>query len=379
MKNLEQLTKCVHSGGYVDEAVGGVTTPIYTSSSFKFSDGNICYPRYYNIPTQKAAADKLAALENGEAALILSSGMAAVTSALLAHLGQGDHALIQSDVYGGTYHFVASEFERFGIELTLVSSQDVKDFDALVRSNTNLLYVETPSNPLLKVVDLQAVAELGRRRNLTTVIDNTFASPINQTPLDLGIDVVIHSGTKYLGGHSDLCCGAVVSGARTMARIAETAINHGSVLGAFECYRLERSLKTLGLRVRQQNQNAMALAEYLSGHPGVLKVNYPGLPGHPGHETAKKQMTGFGGMLSVQLAGSFEDARRVVDRLKLAHHAVSLGGVESLVCFPTLTSHEKMPKEEREAQGITDTLVRVSAGIEAPEDLIEDFRQALDG
>ncbi|MEW6262630.1 MAG: aminotransferase class I/II-fold pyridoxal phosphate-dependent enzyme [Thermodesulfobacteriota bacterium] len=380
MSEYRPLTRCVHSGGYLDEKVGGVTTPVYTSSSYRFSEsgGEVLYPRYYNLPTQKAVADKMAALENGRTALVVSSGMAAISTTLVALLAAGDHAVIQNDVYGGTFHFL-SELSRLGIEYSLVRSQDVRDFAAAVRENTRLVYFETPTNPLLKVVDLRAMAELGRTKGLLTVIDNTFATPINQRPLDYGIDVAAHSGTKYLGGHSDLCCGVVVTRPDLGDKIAETAINHGVVLGAFECYRLERSLKTLALRVRQQNVNALALAEFLAAHPRVKRVYYPGLPDDPGHETAKRQMSGFGGMFSVEIKGDRETARSVVNRLKLFTHAVSLGGVESLVCFPALTSHAKMPAEEREKIGITDALLRFSTGIEDPDDLIADLGQALAG
>ncbi|MEW5723776.1 MAG: aminotransferase class I/II-fold pyridoxal phosphate-dependent enzyme [Thermodesulfobacteriota bacterium] len=377
MSEWNQLTKCVHAGSFLDEEVGGMTTPIYTSSSFRYRDHNICYPRYYNIPTQRAAAQKIAVLENGQAGLVVGSGMAAISSALLTFLAAGDHAVIQGDVYGGTFHFVEAEFQRLGLEYTLVGCESVGDFAAAIRDNTRVIYFETPTNPLLKVVDIRALAEMARSRGVITVIDNTFATPINQNPLDLGVDVVVHSGTKYLGGHSDLCCGAVVTRDGLMERVYETAVNHGGVLGAFECYRLERSLKTLGLRVRQQNWNALELARFLENRPGVRRVNYPGLAGHPGHETAKSQMRGFGGMLSVELEDDLPATLAVVGRLQVFHHAVSLGGVESLVCFPSLTSHAKVPPEDRKNMGITDTLIRVSVGIEDTDDLIADWDQAL--
>ena len=381
MQNFSPLTKCVHSGTYQDETSRGVTTPIYTSSSYRFvrGEGGVCYPRYYNIPTQKAAADKIAALENAEAALVLASGMAAVTSSLLSLMEAGDHAVVQAGVYGGTHHFVASEMSRFNLEFTLVSSNEPADFEAAVRDNTKVLYFETPTNPLLHVVDLDALADLAKRRNLTSVIDNTFATPINQNPLDHGIDVVLHSGTKYLGGHSDLCCGVALSRSELMSRIHETSVNLGGVLGAPECYRLERSLMTLGLRMAQHNKNGLALAEFLHGHPGVRKVYYPGLSDHPGYEIAKRQMRGFGGMLSVELDGDQDAALAAVERLELFTHAVSLGGVESLVCFPCWTSHAKVSAEERAALGISDSLVRVSVGIEDTNDLIEDWKRALEG
>ncbi len=375
------MTQCVHAGGMVDPAVGGVTTPIHASSSYRFSDGpdGVCYPRYYNIPTQVAAARKLAALEGADDALVLASGMAAVTTTLLAFLKTGDHAVVQSDVYGGTFSFASHHLDRFGVEVTLVPGVGLADFTQAMTTKTKLVYIETPTNPLLKIVDIQAVARMAKDRGALVVIDNTFASPVNQRPLALGVDVVCHSGTKYLGGHSDLCCGVVAANAGLMAQVRETAIRLGAVLGPRECGLLERSLKTLVLRVRQQNRNAQTLAEFLAGHARVDKVHYPGLAGSPGHDVARKQMDGFGGMLSYELKGDQGAARKVVDRLTLFEHAVSLGGVESLVCFPCLTSHASLPPAERARLGITDTLVRVSVGIEDPEDLVADLAQALEG
>ncbi|MFH1135162.1 MAG: PLP-dependent aspartate aminotransferase family protein [Pseudomonadota bacterium] len=382
MKNekMNPLTKCIHAGGYQDRVVGGVATPIYTSSSYRLDaeGGVVRYPRYFNIPTQTAVAEKAAALENGQAGLVVSSGMAAVTTALVAFLKNGDHVLIQRDVYGGTYHFAAAQLERFGIDYSLVDGGTAADFAAMVRNNTRVLFFETPTNPLLKVVDIGAMAALARARGLISIIDNTFASPINQNPLDWGVDVVLHSGTKYLGGHGDLCCGVLVASNELMASLRDVAINMGFVLAPQECYLLERSLKTLGLRVRQSNVNGQALSEFLSGHGRVRRVNYPGLPTHPGHEIAARQMTGFGGMFSVEFDGDGADALKIVNRLKLFSHAVSLGGVESLVCFPALTSHAKLSSEERKQVGISDSLLRFSAGAEDAEDLIADLRSALE-
>jgi cystathionine beta-lyase/cystathionine gamma-synthase len=374
-----QLTSCVHAGGYQDQAVGAVATPIFHSSSYRYSEDRVvCYPRYYNLPTQQAAAEKLAALEGGEDALVVGSGMAAIGGAFQALLKAGDHAVIQNNVYGGTYHFVTSRFERMGIDYTMVSGDRVEDFAAVVKPETRVIYFETPTNPLLAIVDIRAMVSLAKKSGALTIIDNTFASPINQNPLEYGIDVVTHSGTKYLGGHSDLCCGAMVGGRAVMMDIASVAVDLGAVLGAFECSLLERSLKTLGLRVKQQNRNGLELARFLADHPRVKQVHYPGLPSHPGHETAKEQMRGFGGMLSVELDGDPGMARRIVENLELFTHAVSLGGVESLVCFPCLTSHAKMPEKERRKLGISDTLLRISVGIEDSDDLIADFKQALE-
>ena len=375
----DSLTKCVHGGGWRDETVGAVTTPIYTSSSYRITRGaaDICYPRYYNLPNQKTVAGQLAGLENGETALVVASGMAAITTTVLALVSSGDHVIVQNDVYGGTFHFATSELRRFGIDISLVRSEAVADFEAELRDKTRLILFETPTNPLLKIVDISRMTEMARRHGVRTVMDNTFASPVNQTPLDLGVDVVVHSGTKYLGGHSDLCCGAIVTSQALMQGILESAINLGSVLGPMECAMLERSIKTLGLRIRQHNKNAQAVAEFLVGHPGVKVVHFPGLSSHPGHDIALGQMNGFGGMVSFEPYGDAETARGIVDRLQLFTHAVSLGGVESLVCFPAQTSHAKLSPEERHKIGITDALVRLSVGIEDTADLINDLENGL--
>jgi cystathionine beta-lyase len=340
-------------------------------------DDPVHYPRYFNLPNQAAAAAKIAALENGPEALVVSSGLAAISTVVLGLLEAGDHVLVQSDLYGGTHHLVRTELTRLGFEVDWAPAGGAQGFEAALTPQTRLVLLESPTNPLLKVVDLAEVADMARRRGAITVMDNTFATPINQKPLDLGIDVVIHSATKYLGGHSDLCAGAIVAGRPIMDRIREAAVNYGGVLGAFECYLLERSLKTLALRVRQHNENALALAEFLAGRPEVRRAHYPGLPGHSGHDIAAKQMAGFGGMLAVELAGSQKDAQQIVDRLELFTPAVSLGGVESLLCFPSLTSHAKMTPEQRAEMGVGDTLIRVSVGVEDPEDLIADWRRAL--
>lgn len=372
-------TRCVHAGTYVDKTTGGVNTPVFTSTSFAFPNpsGKAFYPRYFNIPTQTAAADKIAALENGEEGLVLSSGMAAITSVLFSLLRQGDHAVFQRDLYGGTHHFVAAELGRYGIEVSFASG-DVEDFEREIRDNTRVLYIETPSNPLLKIINLRETARLAKRHGLLTVLDNTFATPINQTPLEHGIDIVVHSGTKYLNGHSDVNCGAVVTSREHMKRIRPVAVNHGGTLDTHACYMLERGMKTLGLRVERQNANALELALFLHAHPLVRRVYFPGLPEHPGHETAREQMRGFGGMLSFELDGDHGAARRVVERLELITPAVSLGGVESLICFPSETSHAKMPPEERAKAGITDTLLRLSVGIEDVGDLRADLSMALE-
>jgi cystathionine beta-lyase len=338
-----------------------------------------CYPRYMNIPTQQAPADKIAALEHGEAGLVLATGLAAITIPILAMMRPGAHAVFQADLYGGTHHFILAEMERLGLAYTLVPETDPEAIAAAVRPGTTLVHLESPTNPTLKIIDLAATARAVKETNPDAVlcIDNTFATPMNQNPLDLGFDVVMHSGTKYLSGHSDLNCGAVVTSAARMKAIRETAVNIGTSLAPFDSYLLERSMKTLAVRMERHNANALAVAEYLERHPKIGAVHYPGLPSHPGHAAAARQMRGFGGMVSFELGDSPEAARAAVQRLSVIASAISLGGVESTITFPAETSHYKMTREERLAIGVTDTLARLSVGIEDVADLLEDLEGAL--
>jgi cystathionine beta-lyase/cystathionine gamma-synthase len=300
--------------------------------------------------------------------------MAAISTLLLAQLKPGDHAIFQAELYGGTYHLVANELTRLGMECTFVPAGG--DFSAALRTNTRLIYVESPSNPLLRCVDLVAVARLGKERGVLTAIDNTFATPINQNPIAHGIDVVVHSGTKYLNGHSDGNSGVVISTQEVIRRVMEFAVTYGGMLDAQGCYQLERGLKTLALRVRQHNENAERLARFLQSHPAVARAIYPGLADHPDHAIASRQMRGYGGMLSFELRDPAQvDA--VLAKLRIATPALSLGGVETLVCVPSRTSHRTLSREERQRAGINDGLVRVSVGIEDADDLLEDFGQAL--
>jgi cystathionine beta-lyase len=321
---------------------------------------------------------KLCALENAEDGLIFGSGMAAISTVLFANLKSGDHVILQKDIYGGTHHFVTADFERFGIQYTFTSNQSA-DIENAVRDNTRIIYIETPSNPLLLITDIKAVAELAGSKNILTVIDSTFATPINQNPLDMGIDVVTHSGTKYLGGHSDICCGAALASAKLIAQIRESACNLGGSLNAMTCYLLERSLKTLGIRVEKQNQIASQVAGFLEQHPRIRNVYYPGLENHPGHQTAKEQMRGFGGMLAFELDENTITAEVFQKRLRMITPAVSLGGVETIICSPVLTSHAKISAAERTELGISDRLLRLSVGIEDTEDIIADIEHALSG
>jgi cystathionine beta-lyase/cystathionine gamma-synthase len=376
---MRKATQCVHSGTRRDPNTRGLNTPIFTSSSFEYLDAveNV-YPRYFNTPNQKSIVRKLCELENAEEGLLFSSGMAAISTAILAFLQSGDHVVFQKDIYGGTHHFVTAEFERFGIEYTFVSNHTA-DIERAARKNTKIIYIETPSNPLVLITDIAATASIARAKKAISIIDNTFATPVNQNPLDLGIDIVTHSGTKYLGGHSDLCCGAVLTRKDLAGKIAATAANLGGSLNALTCYLLERSLKTLEIRVEKQNQNARVIAEYLQKDPRIHRVYYPGLENHPAHAVAKNQMKGFGGMLAFELNSRAPHPEQFLRNLKLITPALSLGGVESIICSPTKTSHEKITAAERAELGITDKLLRLSVGIEDSADLIADLEGALAG
>ncbi|MEO0554878.1 MAG: PLP-dependent aspartate aminotransferase family protein [Bacteroidota bacterium] len=368
-------TKAVHSGSLEDSQHLGTVSPIYPSTAYDYVDVDIyAYPRYFNTPNQKGVTQKICALENGEDGILFSSGMAAITTTLFGLLQKGDHAVFQNDLYGGTHHAITSQMDRFGIEYTLVDSMNYQDYESAIKNNTKLIYVETPSNPLLKLIDLKGISELAKAHDLYSMIDNTFASPVNQNPIDHGIDIVIHSGTKYLAGHSDICCGVMVSSKEITESAWNSSINFGGSLNAQMAYLLERSIKTLGLRVRQQNANAQEISEFLLSHKNVDAVYYPGLPHHEGHEIAKSQMMGFGGMLSFEV---HTDPNAFVKKLGLIKPAMSLGGVESTITCPAQTSHSKISAEERARVGIKDGLLRLSTGIEDTDDLIKDLDKAL--
>lgn len=368
-------TACVHAGTMTDENIKGSNTPIHTSTSFAYLDAQIVYPRYFNIPNADALGRKISILEHGEAGLIFSSGMAAISTTLFTFLHNGVHAIFQKGLYGGTFDIVTREIEKFGIHYDITPDNEISSFEKLIRPETKLIYIETPSNPLLAITDIQGVAGLAKARNLVSVTDNTFASPVNQTPLDFGIDIVLHSATKYLSGHHDICAGAIVSSEEYIQKIRNTALSLGGSLNAWTCYMLERSIKTLAIRVKCQNENAGKIAAFLQSHPGVDHIYYPGLPDHPGHEIATRQMSGFGGMLSFEPRNT--DPVEFQRKLKLIRPAVSLGGVDTIICASVLTSHRHLTAEEREREGIRNNLLRLSVGIEDPADLIEDLDQAL--
>ncbi len=370
-------TICTHTGEIKDDTYKSGVSPLYMGTAYAFDDVDIKrYPRYFNTPNQHGLSEKIAALEHAETALVFGSGMAAVSTALLAFLGAGDHVVLQNMLYGGTYSLVTDQFERYGISYSFTEGLAPQDFEAKVRDNTKVIYVETPSNPLLTITDLKAVAQIAGKHGLVTMIDNTFASPVNQNPIDFGIDVVIHSATKYMGGHSDICAGAIATSEKLMEPIMKLARNLGGSLSEYTVWLLDRSLKTLGLRVKAQNANAMHLAAYLHDNLDIERVYYPGLPSHPDHELAKSQMHGFGGMLSFELNAHL-NAADFQKELRLIKPVMSLAGVESTVISPAKTSHASLSAEERQRQGIRDGLIRFSLGIEEPEDLIADIEQAI--
>lgn len=370
-------TLCTHYGELEDPLYKGAVSPLYMSTSYAFEDVEVKrYPRYFNTPNQVALAKKIAALEHCEAALIFGSGMAAVSTAMLAFLSAGDHVVLQKTLYGGTYNFVVEELERFGIAYTFTKGLAPNDFEEALLDNTKVIYIETPSNPLLTITDLKAVGILAKKAGIVSMIDNTFASPVNQNPADFGIDVIIHSATKYMGGHSDICAGAVAASQAHIDQVFRLAKNFGGSLSDYTVWLLERSIKTMGIRVKAQNENAMKMATYLEEHPEVSKVYYPGLKSHPDHALAAAQMSGFGGMLSFELkeglnASAFQKA------LQLIKPSMSLAGIESTLLSPTLTSHALLSPEERKYQGIADGLIRFSVGIEEVAALQSDIDQAI--
>jgi cystathionine beta-lyase len=361
----------------VNHDVGqGIVPPVHTATAYHFVQrGPRTYPRCFNTPNQEAVAQKIAELEHAEAGLVFGSGMAAISTCLLALVKPGDHVVLPRGLYGGTRSFVVNEFERFGIKYDLVQNS-AQDFADTIAPATRVIFAESPTNPRLEVLDLRAVCELADERNVLTVVDNTFASPINQNPIDLGADLVVHSGTKYLGGHSDLSCGAVVGEASLIERVRRLAENYGGMLNPLGCYLLDRSLKTLAVRVQRQNENAIAIARFLEQQEAVPTVLYPGLDSHPQHHIAVSQMAGFGGMISFELRRDLS-VTRFLNQLRVATPAISLGGVETTLCVPAFTSHAELTEEQQLQCGVTRQLVRLSTGIEDYRDLVSDLEQAL--
>ncbi len=370
-------TICTHTGSVDDTVYGGATSPIYLSTSYSFVD-NITnrYPRYFNTPNQEFLSKKVAALEKSESAMIFSSGMAAISNVMLMILKAGDHAVIQNDIYGGTRNFIEKHFKSFGIEYTFTRDLTKNAFSECIKNNTKLIYIETPSNPLLKLVDIFSVGQLGRSKGVLTVIDNTFATPIVQRPITLGIDIVIHSATKYFGGHSDITAGAVASSKSIIDKLWHLSKDFGGSLSDFSVWMLERSMKTLSIRVKAQQKNAIKLAVFLDSHKAIKKVYYPGLESHEDHALAKTQMKGFGAMMSFELVDEYEPLK-FLSGLELIKHSGSLAGVESTMILPSKSSHSLLTEKQRLAQGISNQLIRFSVGIESKKDLIYDIEQSF--
>jgi cystathionine beta-lyase/cystathionine gamma-synthase len=381
-------TRAIHAGKG-ENRTHAVSPPIWQTTTFSADSSEHFaematavrpaefYTRYGN-PTHKEVEATLVALEGGEAALLTSSGMGAIFTTLLSSLRTGDHVVAQTNHYAGATTLLEDMPKHFGVEVTLVDQTRPEAFAEAIRPNTKVIYTESPTNPHMHITDLRAVADIAKERGITTVVDNTFATPVNQRPLEFGIDVVVHSATKYLGGHSDVTAGVVVSSREFIERAWHFSLLAGSILSPFDGWLILRGLRTLGLRVERHNRNALAVARFLEQHPKVERVYYPGLESHPQHELASTQMSGFTGMLSAELSGDYETAERFISSLKLATYAASLGGHETLVVHPSAMWGGYMTPEQRRAKGLSDTLVRISIGLEDERDLLDDFARALD-
>jgi cystathionine beta-lyase/cystathionine gamma-synthase len=379
-KRLE--TKLIHAGEPDPRIHGSVSMPIFQSAMFEYtgetSYHDLKYIRLNNTPNHVALHHKLAALENAETALVTASGMAAISTTLLAVLSVGDHLLAQACLYGGTHDFLTTDLATFGISFDFIDGDDPDTWKRQLRPNTRAIYAETMTNPLLQVADLTAVVVFAKEHGLVSLIDNTFASPINFRPPEWGFDLSLHSGTKYLNGHSDIVAGAIIGRAGLIEKITHKLNHLGGSLDPHACFLLHRGLKTLAVRMRYQNESARKIAAFLDRHPAVEQVNYPGLASHPRHQRARDLFDGFGGMLSFDVRGGIEAAEHFMRRTTLPIVAPSLGGVETLVTRPVTTSHAGLSPEDRQRLGISDSLIRLSVGLEATEDIIEDFEQALE-
>lgn len=377
-----QSTDAIHAGRIEPRLEGAITTPIFQSSTYEYHGEdyhNVGYLRLSNSPNHMVLGRRLAALESTEAALATGSGMAAISATLLTYLATGDHMLVQDCLYGGTTSLLNAEFSRLGISHTPVDPQDPSSWASFLQPTTRIFYVESITNPLIQVADLEAVVAFAQEHGLVTVIDNTFASPVNFRPAELGLDLVMESATKYLNGHTDICAGVVAGTAERVAEIKVTLDHLGGVLDSHACFLLERGLKTLPIRVKEQNARAQRVAEFLEGHPRVSKVHYPGLESHIQHQRAARLFDGSGGMLSFELTGGVDEAEAFLAKVTIPAHAASLGGTESLIVRPAAATHGGVPPEERARSGITDGLIRFSVGLEDAEDLVTDLENALAG
>ncbi len=374
-------TAAVHEGEPRTAIEGSITMPLFPSSTYVLGNpeefDDIRYVRLNNTPNQKAVSEKLAALEGTEAAVVTPSGTAAVSMALLAHLEKGDHVLAQDHLYGGTRKLMDSLSERYGVDVTYVPAEEPEAWARALRATTRVFYMETITNPLLEVAPLDEAVAFSRRHGLVSVIDNTFATPVNFRPVGLGFDVVVHSASKYLNGHSDVVAGVVAASHERVKRVRKMMNLLGVCLDPHACYLLQRGLKTLPLRVPVQNANALALAKALKKHPKVAEVRYPGLPEDAAHARARRWFKGFGATVSFLPRDGVEVAERTMRELRIAREAPSLGGLETLVCRPATTSHAGLPDETRRGLGVADEMIRVSLGVENPEDIIQDFNRAL--
>jgi cystathionine gamma-lyase len=377
---MKFATKAIHAGQEPDPSTGAIMTPIFQTSTYTQAGlgdhKGYEYSRSHN-PTRTALEECIAALEEGQYGLAFASGMAA-EQAILSLLSAGDHMISCDDLYGGSFRIFERVMRRYNVETSYVTAGNIAAYEQAIRPNTRLIWLETPTNPLLRLIDIQAVAEIAHKHHILLVVDNTFASPYFQQPLKLGADIVVHSTTKYINGHSDVIGGALVLNNEEVYEAIKFYENAaGGVPSPFDAWLILRGIKTLAVRMRQHEENARMVANFLNEHPQVEKVYYPGLASHPDHELAKRQMSGFGGMVSFQFKGAYADVDKLVRRFKVFSLAESLGGVESLVCHPASMTHGSIPKEIRESRGLTDTLLRLSVGIEDVEDLLADLQQAL--
>jgi cystathionine beta-lyase/cystathionine gamma-synthase len=384
-RRFRQETEAVRGGTSIDKKNGPLATPIYQTSTFEVTDmqeqlrvmhTDSFYTRYGN-PTHTTAEKAIAELEGADAALLFASGMAAITTSILALVKAGDHIVAQRDIYGGVTKFLSQWLPKMGVETTFVDTNDIDQHERAIRPNTKLLHIESPTNPSVRVVDLEKIATLARKHGLTTTIDSTFATPINCRPAEWGIDLVLHSGTKYFGGHSDIICGIAAGRSDLIEQIHHARTTLGGCVDPHAAFLLLRGIKTLAVRVERQNENALRLAEFLSQHPKVTRVHYPMLKDHPDHAIARKQMKGAGGVLSFEVDGTGADACRVAEALNLFTLAPSLGGVDSLVTIPVLTSHYMIDPELRRKMRVTEQMIRLSVGIEHVDDLIADLEKGL--
>lgn len=376
-------TKLIHAGEPEPRIGGAVSMPVFQSSTFEYtgasSYNDLKYIRLNNTPNHVALHQKLAALENAEAALVTASGMAAISATILTVLSSGDHLLAQECLYGGTHDFFTKDLPKLGISFDFINGDDPDSWKGKIRPSTKALYVETMTNPLLQVAHLKEAAEFAKAHGIVSIIDNTFATPINFRPPEWGFDLSLHSCTKYLNGHSDIVAGAVIGRTELIEQITHKLNHLGGSLDPHACFLLHRGMKTLAVRMKYHNESALRIAQFLESHPAVTKMNYPGLESHPAHQRAKELFDGFSGMLSFELKGGVETAEHFMQKITLPIVAPSLGGVETLITRPVTTSHSSVSPEDLKKLGISDSLIRLSVGIEATEDLIADFDQALKG